>query len=125
MVRANFGQRVIEDRQVEAGHLVEPAPAAGYESGPLLDVGGIEAPLVKIAIDENRLEVIGHDELGKDRIAADVPLAHRVERFRIDHSDHIPQIEIAVGDPLDITAADVTQITFFALGHRGSAERQL
>ena len=31
--------------------------------------------------------------------------------------DHVPQVEIAVGDLRDVAAADVAQIAFFALGH--------
>ena len=45
--------------------------------------------LVERSLDHNRIEIISHNELGHDRVAADVPLARRVERFRIDLADHI------------------------------------
>ena len=51
------------------------------------------------------------------RIAADMPLARRVQHLGIGHSDYEPQVEIAIGDPLDVAAAHVAQIAFFALGH--------
>ena len=50
-------------------------------------------------------------------IAADVALARSVQRLGVELADHEPQIQVAVGDRLDVAAAHGAEITFFALGH--------
>ncbi len=82
----HFGQRIIDDRQVEVRQLPEPAVAAGDERLSLADVIGVEQSLVEIAFDHDRLEIIVDDELREHRIAADVSFARRVQRFGIESS---------------------------------------
>ena len=77
----------------------------------------LEAALVEVPFGHDRGEIIVHDELRKRRIAADVPLAGRVERLRIDLPNYIPQVEIAFPNILDVAAANVTQVAFFAARH--------
>ena len=62
----------------------------------MLHVGGVEAPLVEVAVDFDCREVRIGDELGERGIAADVALALGVERFGIDLPDHVSQVEIAL-----------------------------
>ena len=113
-----LGQGVIQKRDAfEMGELLETTPAAGNETFLVADVCRIELAFVKGAFNDDRLEVVFDDELGEGGIAADVPLAGRVERFGIDLADDVAQVEIAVPDVLDVAATDVAQVTFFAASH--------
>jgi hypothetical protein len=78
-------------------------------------------PLVEGAFDDDRLEIVGDDELRKHRVAADVALAGRMQRFRIELPNHVTQIEIAIGEILHVAAADIAEIAFFALGQSYSS----
>ena len=97
---------------------MQPTPAAGDQRFLLLDIARIELPFVEGAFDHDRLEIVGDDELREHRVAADVALAGRVQRFGIELADHVAQIEIAIGEVFHVAAANVAEIAFFALGHR-------
>jgi hypothetical protein len=45
-----------------------------------------------------------------------------MQRLGIQKSNHEAQIQIAVGDLFDVTAAHVAQVTFFAFGHGSRRE---
>ena len=91
--------------------------APGNEHLLIADIGRIELPLVEMPLDFNRRKVGMHDVLREHGIAANVPLAGRVQCLRIERPDHVAQIEIAVGEPCDITAANVAEISLIAFGH--------
>ena len=65
------------------------------------------------------------DELRQHRIAADVPLARRVQHLRVELPDHVAQIQIAIDQVGHVAAADVAQIAFVALGHERSATAEM
>src|SRR5262249_36003307 len=106
----HFRQRVVDDRQIQAGDFLEPPPAACDERLSLAHVRWIEPAFVEFAFDFDWRKVVVDDELREHWITADVPLTERVERFGIDLADHIAQIELAVGDFRDISAADFAEI---------------
>src|SRR6185503_2599775 len=110
-------QRIVDDRQVEVRELLQAPIAAGHQRLALANIRRIELPLIEWALDDHRLEVVAHDELGERWVAAKVPLARCVQRFRIEQAHYIAQIKVAVSELLDVTAAYVAEIAFFALGH--------
>src|SRR4051794_17436607 len=101
---ADFGQGVVDDGQVESSQLSQTAIAARNEGFSLANVVGVEQSLVEMAFDDHRLELIVDNELRQHRVAADVPLARRVQRLRIDQAGHKSQIQIAIDQLFDVTA---------------------
>ncbi len=115
--RDHFRQRVFDDRDAKRGDFLEAFPAAGQQAFAFSDERWVELPLVERAFDDDRLEVIGDDVLGKRWIAADVALAGRVEHLGVEHADDVAQVQIAIGDFGHVLAANIAEITFFAFGH--------
>src|SRR5438128_165650 len=94
----------------------QPPPAAGDEALLLTDVSRIELAFIKRTFDGDGLKFRIDDKLGQRRIAADVALARRMQRFGIDLANDVAEVEIAVPDVLDVAAADIAEVTFFTLG---------
>src|SRR5262249_48148040 len=59
-----------------------------------------------------------HDKLCLHRIAADVPLGTREQTARLDQTENVAQVQIAIDDLGDFLATDIAEITAFAAGHK-------
>jgi len=73
--------------------------------------------LVERPLDSDRGELVIHDELGERRIATDVTLRGREQVARSDFTNHVPQVQIALGDPHYLLAADFAQVSLFTFRH--------
>ena len=51
-------------------------------------------------------------------IAAEVPLGRDVQGLGIDLAQDVAEVEVRVGDVLDLLAADLAEVALLALGHR-------
>lgn len=117
---ANFGERIFEDAEAEGGELLEAAPGAS-DTGLLGgDEGGVELALVEGAFAGDGWEGGVDDELGSGGVAADVALGGGVELFGADVARDIAEVEVGLGDGLDIGAADIAEVAGFAADHGGN-----
>ncbi len=101
-------------RQLEQAEI-----AAGDPLLLVRDEVGVERRLVEEPPRDDRLEALGHDELGQDRVATDVPLGRQMQGFRGDLAQDVPQVEVGFGQVGDVAAADVAEIALLADGHGG------
>src|SRR5262249_25936189 len=70
----------------------------------------------------DRLKLRVDDELCRHWIAADMALAKKVKLLRMHLAQNVPEIEIGLGDFLDITATNIAEIALFADRHAPSLE---
>ena len=74
------------NRYYERDHMYSAALLAPFT---LAHKARIELSLIEIPFDRHRLEAFVDDELCEHRVAADVSLARRMQRFGIDQANHI------------------------------------
>ena len=98
-------------------NLLKPVPAAGDPCLLFRNKFRVEFGLGERALDNDWLKIIGHNELGQFRVTANMFLGGRMEQLRIELSDYIPQVEVAVGDVFYVVTADAAEIAFVTLGH--------
>ena len=98
-------------------NLLQPVPAAGDPCFLFGHKFRVEFGLGERTLDNDWLKIIGDNELGQLRVAANMFLGGRMEQLRIELSDHIPQIEVAVGDVFYVITADAAEIALVTLGH--------
>src|SRR6478609_1377274 len=96
---------------------LQPSPAAGDKPFLLADINAVELTLVERAFNRDPFKIWIDNELGQRWITANMPLPRRMERLRIDLTNHIPQVQVALKNMLDVATANVTQIASFAAGH--------
>jgi len=97
--------------------LFESAPAACDEPLLFANMGRVELPLVERTFDDHGLKIQIDNELSERWITADVAFSRGMERLGIDLANDIAQVQIAIPDILDVTAANFTEIAFFATSH--------
>lgn len=117
---AKFFQRVFDDGHIGAANFMEPPPTSRDQRLPIADKSGVEVAFgkrVRRRVEHDGIEFGIDDELSHRRVAADVAFWSRMQRLGVNHSDHKAQVEIAVDDFLNFTAADVAEIALFALRH--------
>ncbi len=99
----------------------EPQEAPRHASFLRGDVLRIKLRLRERPLDGDGHEVVGYDELGQRRVAANVPLRRDVQGLRVHLAEDISEVEVGLDDPLDLLAAKHAEITLVAAGHRISS----
>src|SRR6266545_3870193 len=113
----HFGEGVFGNRDAECGNFLQAAPGARDALLLLGDECGIEKLLGEDAVATDRWKGWIDDVLGVGRVAADVPLAHGRQGQGRDLAEDVAEVEVGVGDDLDILTADVAEIALFAADH--------
>lgn len=85
-----FGERVFVEGEAAASELFQALPTASDECFAALNICRVEQSFVHRTGDEDWIEIGGDDELGLDRIAADVPFGSRHQLPRRDFPDDEP-----------------------------------
>src|SRR5207249_4207491 len=113
----DFGQRILREWNPQSGHFLQAPPGPGDAVFLLGDKGRVELLLGEQASAADRREGWIDDVLRRGRVAADMPFALRGQgQWRYLPQD-ITQVQVRIGDGLNVHAADVAEIALIADCH--------
>jgi len=116
---ANFGQRILGDRDSQSSDLLQPMPTASYLFLLLMHSRRILQALVERAFHDDGRKPLVDDKLRLHRIAAEVSFASVKQLAQFDQPEDVSQVQIAVGDLGDLFATDFAEVALIAEGHVG------